>query len=128
MKISQELKVAIRCVITQASAKQRVSESTLRDKAVGDFLRKNKKAAAAVANHKKAVAATAAAYKALKAFGLRTGYNDKPAIENDVTFKAQGGVIPDLTPLTFETFTARLALASPAQGITLLKSIGINWD
>lgn len=133
MKITHELKIAIRAVMTKKNQHHRTIDGpALKKEAVRKFLHSHKAPAALVKKVWDAKKALHALEENLgEKYGLEVNGSGETYIgrfgQREQKFVAAGGVMPDLEEPNAENFIARLAMATPTEGDKLLKSIGINW-
>lgn len=129
MKITPELKHAIRCVFAKRKTLRSDEKYSLKEASVRAFLKKNKAAAAHLAKVQRLQKEENKAISELNdKFGLKCWDGKQPHIDSPEKFASAGGVNPDLSDPDADGTIANLALATPEQGAAILKALGINWD
>jgi hypothetical protein len=89
--------------------------------------KKRKKLAAALKAAEASLAALNQAEETLAAFGIYPGHRN-PRIDDEEVFARTTGVPFTTTHLEgSRSFLKRLAQATPEQGVTMLREIGIDW-
>jgi hypothetical protein len=124
MKITSDLKQAIRAVISEQNRIARADEQQRKNK-ISEWIKKTPRVKRLIERYKSAGEQAEKLAKEVSAIGLRSYDFD---VNDPVLLERAGLKLGKFEPIREERIIAQLARATPAEAPAILKEIGINWD